>query len=225
MTETNMKHMEHLQRIVDEDVAELAFKESTYQGSWKRRGGVGAAMMMLRKVDRLEVMVKAHSYDIFKAIEADVRAGADGTVLAEVRDLRRYLLLIEAEMRAQNKVFPVAMPKAEKVTEAEVLADLTEHSARVFPALERLDDGLHEPDIPSNARGWYMLSDAPNGLYIVDRRKAPRECWEHLPMLRTELNNKEHQETPTEYQGLYKWISNDSKWRMREHYAESWSKP
>ena len=38
--------------------------------------------------------------DIFVALERD-QSGADGTPLAEVRDLRRYLLLVEARMMAE----------------------------------------------------------------------------------------------------------------------------
>jgi len=249
----DMKHMEHLQRIADEDVAQLQYKESTYQGSWKRRGGIGACMMMLRKIDRLEVMVKAYCYDIFAAIEADLNAGADGTVLAEIRDLRRYLLLIEAEMRAKKKVFPVAMPKVQDkvTTEASVLAEITADDLKPWANLtpqvdepdgspdepmprvprydgpkvmERLDDGLREQEIPASARGWYILMDAQHARYIVDRRICPVGCWEHLPRLRTELNNKEYEETLDEYKALYKWLVNDSKWVMYERYQENWGK-
>jgi hypothetical protein len=37
------------------------------------------------------------SEDVFQKIEADM-SGRDGSVLAEIRDLRRYLLLVEAEI-------------------------------------------------------------------------------------------------------------------------------
>ncbi len=43
------------------------------------------------------------SEDIFQLIASDP-SGSDGTVLAEVRDLRRYLLLVEAEMVARGVV-------------------------------------------------------------------------------------------------------------------------
>jgi glycerol-3-phosphate cytidylyltransferase-like family protein len=51
---------------------------------------------MARKWDRLEEMVKKHDWNIFAAGEDT--SGNDGTLLAEIRDLRRYLLLIEAEI-------------------------------------------------------------------------------------------------------------------------------
>lgn len=91
----NMDHMNYLSRVCEEDVEVLMHKEATYQGSWKKRGGTGAFMMLARKWDRIEGILE--NYDIFAAIEADM-SGDDGTMLAEVRDLRRYLLLVEAEM-------------------------------------------------------------------------------------------------------------------------------
>lgn len=113
MTET--KHMKFLQTVADEDVRHLEMKERTYGGSWKKRGGVGAFMMLARKWDRIENVLSKdilvlpergearHQYDIFDHIVADP-SGADSTVLAEVRDLRRYLLLVEAEMVARGVV-------------------------------------------------------------------------------------------------------------------------
>jgi hypothetical protein len=82
------------------DAEFLIEKDTSYGGSWKKRGGVGAFMMLARKWDRLETML-AKDYDIFKAIDLDY-SGNDGTILAEVRDLRRYLLLVEAEMLSRE---------------------------------------------------------------------------------------------------------------------------
>src|SRR5215831_12658161 len=97
---TDMNHMKFLVEIAQSDVRHLEEKEKTYQGSWKKRGGVGAAMMVLRKVDRLENFLRAVNYDIFEACHDML--GADGTPLAEIRDLRRYLLLVEAELQARS---------------------------------------------------------------------------------------------------------------------------
>jgi hypothetical protein len=97
----NMKHMEYLKQVALDDVTILEIKEGTYRGSWKKRGGVGAFMMLARKWDRLENMVEVFSYNVFTAINEDDTPGADGTTLAEIQDLRRYLLLVEAEYRAR----------------------------------------------------------------------------------------------------------------------------
>jgi hypothetical protein len=66
-----------------------------YGTSWKKRGGVGAFMMAARKWDRLELAVGKYDYNIFRAVEGDKRAEG---IMDDIRDLRRYLLLIEAEV-------------------------------------------------------------------------------------------------------------------------------
>lgn len=100
---TDMEHVDWLQPVADEDVKHLFEKEKTYKGSWKRRGGVGAFMMLARKWDRIEGFMESpeFNYDVFRGVETDP-SGRDGTVIAEVRDLRRYLLLVEAEMVARG---------------------------------------------------------------------------------------------------------------------------
>ncbi len=98
---TNMNHMSHIREIAEEDVETIVVKEATYQGSWKKRGGIGAFMMLARKWDRIENMVAKHKFDIFDAI-GDEMGGDDGTILAEIIDLRCYLLLVHAEMESRN---------------------------------------------------------------------------------------------------------------------------
>jgi hypothetical protein len=95
----------HLEPICVVDVDEVTKKDISYGSSWKKRGGVGAYMMLARKWDRLEEVVESrYRYDIFAAIAHTGGGGEDGTVLAEVRDLRRYLLLVEAEMMQRGVV-------------------------------------------------------------------------------------------------------------------------
>ncbi len=93
-------HMKYLSDIANADVAHLIEKEKTYKGSWKKRGGIGAYMMLARKIDRLEHMASERNWDIFK----DSGDGRDGTPIAEIRDLRRYLLLVESELVAQGQL-------------------------------------------------------------------------------------------------------------------------
>lgn len=132
---SDMRHMDYLAAVADEDIRELRRKEDTYQGSWKRRGGIGAFMMMARKWDRIEgILSMDHTnpkqvgqYDVFAHIKADP-LGADGTVLAEVRDLRRYLLLIEAEMMSRGIVGVPRLPQveAEEVSTAPLMKKVIE---------------------------------------------------------------------------------------------------
>ncbi len=85
--------------IAAEDTERVLKKDEEYGASWKKRGGVGAYMVMIRKVDRLEEQCKKHGYDIFKAIQD--RSTGEG-LLDTIRDLRSYLDLIEADVRANT---------------------------------------------------------------------------------------------------------------------------
>jgi hypothetical protein len=89
--------------ILQQDQEELFRKEATYQGSWQKRGGIGAFMMLARKWDRIENQVLPFNYDIFEAMMADT-AVRDG-MLDDIQDLRRYLTLVESEItkRKQEK--------------------------------------------------------------------------------------------------------------------------
>ena len=101
----NMRHMKFLEMIASQDVQELKRKEDTYKGSWKKRGGVGAFMMMARKWDRIEGILETRHYDVFN-LDFISTEGHDGSLVAEIRDLRRYLVLIEAEIFAREMQEP-----------------------------------------------------------------------------------------------------------------------
>jgi hypothetical protein len=227
--------MDYLEEVSLDDIRQLGIKEGTYQGSWKKRGGVGAYMMVARKIDRLENLMIACSYDIFEALNADP-LGADGTALAEIRDLRRYLLLIEAEMRArwvENTYLKEPVRKVgialNKYIEETIgsPADGGHHARQEelepVKILERLDDGLKM--IPMDQRDNYFSTQSDgHGFHIVNRNKVSRECWEHLPLLAYELNNKEYEESPEYYRSLYRWIGTENKWRMQPQYRDNWGR-
>jgi hypothetical protein len=100
-------YLNELFTVADTDVAALLHAEKSYGDSWKKRGGVGAFMMLARKWDRCEKAVQAKGYDIFAAVAGDGRAEG---VIDDIRDLRRYLMLVEAELRATGRC-PGALPK------------------------------------------------------------------------------------------------------------------
>jgi len=81
-------------------VQQLHEAEKSYGNSWKQRGGVGAFMMLARKWDRIENQTQREKYDIFQTIRIDNR---EEGVIDDIRDLRRYLLLVEAEMLGYDK--------------------------------------------------------------------------------------------------------------------------
>mgnify|MGYP003443377200 CR=1 FL=1 len=90
-----------LTTIAAEDAAGLRRAARSYGDSWKKRGGVGAFLMIARKWDRMENRLSSakKKWDIFHGIATDDRGEG---LIDDVRDLRRYLLLVEAEMRARG---------------------------------------------------------------------------------------------------------------------------
>jgi len=96
MTADSRFNYHELRSIAIEDVEVLLEKDAEYGGSWKRRGGVGAFMMLARKWDRLENIAIENGYNVFAAAIHDSR---EEGVLDDIADLRRYLLLVEEEIR------------------------------------------------------------------------------------------------------------------------------
>lgn len=86
--------------ISAEDWTSLDRAEEDYGDSWRKRGGIGAFMMLARKWDRIEKQVFDYTYDIFLALEEDKRPEG---LIDDIKDLRRYLLLVEAHMRTKGK--------------------------------------------------------------------------------------------------------------------------
>lgn len=99
-------YLDQLEPIANADVTNIEEKERAYGSSWKRRGGIGAFMMLARKFDRIEQRVSAEvpgaeRHNLFQHILADRRAEP---LLDDIRDLRRYLILVEAEMAARGVI-------------------------------------------------------------------------------------------------------------------------
>ena len=61
-------------------------------------------MMLARKFDRIEHQSEKHGWDVFKA--GEVYVGEAG-LLDDIRDLRRYLLLVEDYILANTNEFDV----------------------------------------------------------------------------------------------------------------------
>jgi hypothetical protein len=114
--------MKFLQTIADADVAALQEKDKTYGSSWKKRGGVGAFMMLARKWDRIETQTFPHRYDIFKAI-----VSIDG-FMDDILDLRRYLMLVQNEMMERNHQLQLELVinEGEPITATDAINDAGE---------------------------------------------------------------------------------------------------
>jgi hypothetical protein len=217
-----MAHMDHVEDVTRADVSELRRKEQTYMGSWKKRGGVGAFMMLARKWDRLENLVSGlHNYDIFAAIERDP-SGADGTALAEIRDLRRYLILVEAEMISRGVI---GVPRHDLVGFSQS-ADV-EESPEILPKLPEYD-GPDRLGIGSRMPSVQLMDPRPiedgaeaQWFFIVDRERV--RMW-RAERLAIELNDKEHELTAPHFRGLYQWRESELKWIMLPPYRKEWGK-
>jgi hypothetical protein len=83
----------NIQSLADADVQKLKQAEKSYGDSWRDRGGVGAFMMLARKWDRIENQVEKDGWDIFHTVAQDP---SNTGILDDIRDLRRYLLLVES---------------------------------------------------------------------------------------------------------------------------------
>jgi len=87
--------LKHLESIAGGIVSTLHEKEKAYGGSWQKRGGPGAFMMLARKWDRIENMVSSAHYDIFELVKTN-----HGDIIDDIDDLIGYLLLVRAKAKA-----------------------------------------------------------------------------------------------------------------------------
>ena len=106
-----MSYINRIKGLADNDVAVLKVKDAEYGGSWLKRGGIGAFMMLARKWDRLETAVDKPFFQAdvpeqptfrverFDIIERALKDKREEGVLDDIADMRRYLLLIEGEIR------------------------------------------------------------------------------------------------------------------------------
>jgi len=244
-----MDHMDFLTTVVTEDVEELNRKEETYQGSWKLRGGVGAFMMTARKWDRLESMLKGppYYYDIFAAVSDD-GSGMDGTVLAEVRDLRRYLTLIEAEMIAVGNI---SLQPSEPLyigpgtpedgghhdntapgyfISGEKYSQLSDETRVLYERMGQIGWRLREfvqwaewRRAPQHLRSMYIHREQ-SGTVHLDRRRIDPDGVKELDHWPVEMNSTEMEGVPQEIAYMWQQDLITHKWEMSQLWREHWSR-
>jgi hypothetical protein len=86
-------NFDKIEKLAQRDIAQLRHAEKSYGDSWRKRGGVGAFMMLARKFDRIENQSMKNHWDVFGAILDDP---SNAGILDDIRDLRCYLYLVEA---------------------------------------------------------------------------------------------------------------------------------
>lgn len=105
----DVRYRDYLRNVALAIVELVLEKDKEYGASWKRRGGVGAAMNMLRKFDRIEEQLRPNGYDVFAAL-----AKTTGQTTEDIRDTLRdavgYALLTLAEDHARRT--PTDLPSS-----------------------------------------------------------------------------------------------------------------
>lgn len=128
MTTEESAFYARLSSIARKDCHALVDKGRSYGDSWKRRGGIGAFMMLARKWDRIENLVKADGYDVFRTASAN-----SGDIMDDIRDLRRYLTLVEDHVTRDpwREMAPVQMEAFVILEADEELQSMAEHAASI----------------------------------------------------------------------------------------------
>lgn len=242
----DMNHLEYIDQVAMTDCEEVRRKESTYEGSWKKRGGVGAFMMMARKWDRLEPMCQRRHYDVFD----QPGDGRDGTLIAEIRDLRRYLLLVEAELMSTGKI----SNKRSGVGHYDVSEFINTDDPGAFthdpwppkptPENGSQHESLHPWVVSAEfaaqysdfyrrvSSDRYVLEPAVDGLVVpsplqglyvvtgygpvIQIEHCPPGARDYFPVLQSEVNHFELKKLPAWHQRLYEWDSAADKYRVRD---------
>lgn len=118
-------------KVAAADVDGLIEAATHYGESWYLREGAGAFFMLARKWDRIEnALKKSGNYNILNAVVEDQRAEG---LIDDIRDLRRYLMLVEAKLLELGKL-PGEVEKGEPIIEGEQLQYLEEQAAAAAAA-------------------------------------------------------------------------------------------
>lgn len=171
-----------LEYVVDDDVTALVESRVHYGDSWRAEGGFSAWFNIKRKIDRLvrllgrepETIQDKESpesgpfvrerYDIFAHIHADLARGGE-TVLDTVRDLRRYLTLVEAFLVEEGVDLPLSRDN--------ILA-----GQRFSAAEERVAEMLNDVEEKMLVLSYQDAADQANALVQQASRTG---YWKDLP--------------------------------------------
>jgi len=96
-----MSDFNNILKIADEDRKVLEKKDASYGSSWREEGGFSAYFNTSRKWSRFHKQCKDHGFDVFKA--HDALPEGEEAMIESVRDLRRYLFLIEMHLMYERE--------------------------------------------------------------------------------------------------------------------------
>lgn len=129
-------------KVAEADVNGLTEAAIHYGESWYKRDGAGAFFMLARKWDRLENrLASLKNYSILDAIKGDQRAEG---IIDDIRDLRRYLILVEAKA-LELGFLPGEVAKGDKVAIGGDLHKKSEEEPqRLGPYCDALQRGVDQ---------------------------------------------------------------------------------
>lgn len=210
----------HISAIADADIKYLKIKDAQYEASWKRREGQGAFFTIVRPWDRLDAICKRNGYDLFSIIEREGLEGPDGSVIACVRDLRRYLLLVEAEMmeRAESQK-PLETTVRTEVRGMPLPKTITAKGPFLYSADGITDESERLVEYKYIGMLWQDIM-----YYVLDRKTLSAEDRDNLPLLQCEMNGKEFEMSPAYYKPMYEHFRSSNKWIILPEFREHWGK-
>jgi hypothetical protein len=157
--------------------------------------------------------------------------GQDGSVLAEIRDLRRYLMMVEAEMVERGAVEYKTERKVPR-HEPDLRQLEKELSGRVFEPISSGElvgpdrvtvpqDGLREPP----AFPAFEVHDPLKGdsYWLAHREYIEPAQRSRLARLAVEKNRAEWENLPAYYRPLYNWWGPSQKFQLDSRYLKYWS--
>lgn len=212
-----MEHMAHIDEVVKNDIDIIRAKEKTYLGSWKKRES-GVFHITARMWDRIENITQGGKIGLFDIIRDQNYGIQDGEMLAIIADLRRYLLLIEAQMRAEAAGDPVVSSemyaaglkamdpewKCERAKEREMKIQGALAMAGVydepsdFNTEEANDRPVPGSRVPAN-KEWLIRDKIPliyNDFYIKETPEGPFQ-------LKRNVTDEQYKRMPHDMQALY----------------------
>jgi len=197
-------HLDFLQTVANNDVSGLLEAEKAYGSSWKKRGGVGAFMMLARKWDRIEQQVKkaveslTHGVTPYDILEHALQDDRPEGIRDDIRDLRRYLMLVEAELYFLD--WEGRQEVAEEVYK-HVEITRTNHSDGTDTLIEREltpDTGLDTVRVSSSSEDFYLYAAEKLGVTRAEAKAAV--CGEEVEltkhqwaMVKIMMNTRERQ--------------------------------
>ena len=128
-----------LLELLEIDRLELTIKNRDYGASWRKRGGIGAFMMLARKHDRIMNIHESTGIkqfnDLWGSNPADIRD--------DIIDLRRYLILVEG-YRMFNQQNDIGITTTDQDNN-NILKFLEDHRKGILNHLQFLNDmGIYE---------------------------------------------------------------------------------